>query len=168
MRIRNPGCRVGLYHRYPRASASKFWCCRVGLYHRYPPAASVSKLWWCRFVARYPAPEPGSDQDGNTARHHPATGSRGQGVPVPGNNIFPIVLLQKYLPYCNHQCSGSMTLWCGSGSGSADPCLWLMDQYSDPVPAIFVIDLQDANKNNFFLNFICLLIFESTFIIFQR
>jgi hypothetical protein len=23
------------------------------------------------------------------------------------------------------QCSGSMTFWCGSGSGSADPCLWL-------------------------------------------
>ncbi len=28
-----------------------------------------------------------------------------------------------------------MTFWCGSGSGSADPCLWLMDPY----PAIFVI-----------------------------
>jgi hypothetical protein len=38
------------------------------------------------------------------------------------------------------QCSGSMTFWCGSGSGSADPCLWLMD----PDPTIFVIDLQDA------------------------
>jgi hypothetical protein len=22
-----------------------------------------------------------------------------------------------------YQCSGSMTVWCGSGSGSADPCL---------------------------------------------
>ncbi len=40
------------------------------------------------------------------------------------------------------QCSGSMTFWCGSGSGSADPCLWLMD----PAPAIFVMDLQEANK----------------------
>jgi hypothetical protein len=30
--------------------------------------------------------------------------------------------------------------WCGSGS--ADPCLRLMD----PDPAIFVTDLQDANK----------------------
>ncbi len=29
-----------------------------------------------------------------------------------------------------HQCSGSMTFWCRSGSGSADPCPWLMD----PVP----------------------------------
>ncbi len=36
--------------------------------------------------------------------------------------------------------SGSMTFWCGFGS--ADTRLWLMD----PDPAIFVIDLQDANK----------------------
>jgi hypothetical protein len=40
------------------------------------------------------------------------------------------------------QCCGSMTFWCWSGSvsGFADPCLWLMD------PAIFFVDLQDANK----------------------
>jgi hypothetical protein len=45
-----------------------------------------------------------------------------------------------------YQCSGSMTFWCGSGS--ADPCLWLIDPDldSDPDPAIFVINLQDANK----------------------
>ncbi len=42
------------------------------------------------------------------------------------------------------QCSRSMTFLCGSGSGSANPCLWIMDP--DPDPAIFVIDLQDANK----------------------
>jgi hypothetical protein len=35
-----------------------------------------------------------------------------------------------------------MTFWGGSGSGSSDPCFWLMD----PDPAIFVIDLQDASK----------------------
>ncbi len=46
------------------------------------------------------------------------------------------------------QCSGSMTFWCGSGSG--DPCLWQMDPDSDPDPAIFVIDLQDASKKLFF------------------
>ncbi len=45
-----------------------------------------------------------------------------------------------------HQCSGSMTFWCGSGSGYSDPCPWLMD----PDPAIFVIDLQDANKKQTF------------------
>jgi hypothetical protein len=59
-----------------------------------------------------------------------------------------------------------MTFWCGSGSGSADPCLWLIyldpdsdpdadpdqdadadpDQDADPDPSILIIDLQDANK----------------------
>ncbi len=42
----------------------------------------------------------------------------------------------------DNQCCGSKTFWYGSGSRSADPCLWLMD----PDPAIFVIDLQEANK----------------------
>jgi hypothetical protein len=40
---------------------------------------------------------------------------------------------------------------CESGYGFADPCLRLMD----PDPAIFIIDLQDANKKpikNFFLH----------------
>ncbi len=48
------------------------------------------------------------------------------------------------------QCCGSMTFWCGSGSGcgSADPCLWLMDLDldPDPNPFIFIIELQDTNK----------------------
>ncbi len=39
----------------------------------------------------------------------------------------------------------AMTFW--YGSGSADPCLWLMD----PDPAIFVIDLQDADRKLIFL-----------------
>ncbi len=38
-------------------------------------------------------------------------------------------------------------IWCGSGSGSADPCLWLMD----PIPAIFIIDLHDTNQKLIFL-----------------
>jgi hypothetical protein len=46
------------------------------------------------------------------------------------------------------QCSGSMTFWRGSGSG--DPCLSLMDPDYDPDPAIFVTDLQDANKKLIF------------------
>jgi hypothetical protein len=29
------------------------------------------------------------------------------------------------IKYSVNQCSGSMTFWCGSGPGSADPCLWL-------------------------------------------
>ncbi len=40
----------------------------------------------------------------------------------------------------------SLSYW--YGSGSADPCLWLMNP--DPVPAIFVIDLQDGNKKLIF------------------
>jgi hypothetical protein len=48
--------------------------------------------------------------------------------------------------YCCTECSGSMTFWCGSGSG--DPCLCQMDP--DPGPAIFVIDLQDASKKLIF------------------
>jgi hypothetical protein len=32
--------------------------------------------------------------------------------------------------YTYKQCCGSMTFWCGSGS--ADPCLWLMDPDADP------------------------------------
>ncbi len=48
------------------------------------------------------------------------------------------------------QCCGSMTFWCGSESGSVDPCFWLMDPDpdpdADPDPSIFIIDLQDANK----------------------
>ncbi len=54
----------------------------------------------------------------------------------------------KWAKERKHQCCGSMTFWCGSGSdfGSADPCLLLMD----PDPAILIIDLQDANKKIIF------------------
>ncbi len=66
------------------------------------------------------------------------------------------------------QCCGSMTFW--GGSGSADPCLWLMDPDSDPDPAIFVIDLQDASKklifqHNFFAYYFLKV---HLYIIFQR
>ncbi len=57
-----------------------------------------------------------------------------------------------------------LTFWCGSGS--ADLCLWLVDPDSDPDPAFFVIDLQDANKKLIFNKFnkiFCLLLFEGTF-----
>ncbi len=58
-----------------------------------------------------------------------------------------------------NQCSGSMTCWCGSGSGSADPCYWLMDPDAGPDPAIFVNDLQDANKKLIFKTFFLLITF---------
>jgi hypothetical protein len=53
--------------------------------------------------------------------------------------------------YHKKQCCGSMTFL--GGSGSADPCLWLMDPDpdSDPDPSIFVIDLQDASKKQIFI-----------------
>ncbi len=51
-----------------------------------------------------------------------------------------------------------MIFWCGSGS--ADP---------DPDPAIFVMDLQEAKKKNYFLKqFSCLLLFEGTFTSFVK
>ncbi len=62
------------------------------------------------------------------------------------------------------QCCGSMTFWCGFGSG--DPCLWRMDPDpdADPDPSIFIIDLQDANQKIIFLTkFFCILLFEGTF-----
>ncbi len=57
-----------------------------------------------------------------------------------------------WIPMWILQCCGSMIFWGGSGSGSADPCLWLMDPDpdSDPDPAIFVSDLQDASKKLIF------------------
>jgi hypothetical protein len=45
-----------------------------------------------------------------------------------------------------------VTIW--YGSGSSDPFLWL----TDPDPALFVSNLQDANKKLF-----CLLLFKGTF-----
>jgi hypothetical protein len=56
-------------------------------------------------------------------------------------------------PLTTSQCSGSMTFWCGSGS--ADSCLLLIDPDADTDPAIFVIDLQEANKkSNFYKVFL--------------
>jgi hypothetical protein len=48
------------------------------------------------------------------------------------------------LELCFKRCYGSMTFWLGSGS--TDPCLWLMDPDLWSDHAIFVIYLQDANK----------------------
>ncbi len=40
----------------------------------------------------------------------------------------------------------------------------MTNSYSDPDPAIFIIDLQDADKKQiFFSKFFCLLLFEGTF-----
>jgi len=61
---------------------------------------------------------------------------------------------------CFYQCSESMTFWGGSGSGSSDPCFWLVD----PDPPIVVIDLQIIFNTIFFW----LLLFEGTFTSFLK
>ncbi len=65
----------------------------------------------------------------------------GSWIPDPGSNNNKKRGVNKI---CCLTCCGSMSFYCGSGSGSgsADPCMWLLD----PDPAIFVTDLQDANK----------------------
>ncbi len=74
-----------------------------------------------------------------------------------------ITRLKKQAQLRVKQCCGSMKFWYGSGSGSADPYLWPMDPIANPDPAIFVSDLQDVNKNDFFPKFLCLFPFEGTF-----
>ncbi len=68
-----------------------------------------------------------------------------------------LYLIDKVNVLLNYeQCCGSMAFCCGSGSESADPCIWLMD----PDPFIFIINLQDATN---FLKVFCLLLFKGTF-----
>ncbi len=43
-----------------------------------------------------------------------------------------------------------MTFWGGSGSGSVDPCLWLMDSGPDPDPGISSLTFKMPAKNKFF------------------
>ncbi len=59
--------------------------------------------------------------------------------------------------HSNYQCCGSMTFWCGSGS--VDPCLWLVD----PDLLFSSLTFKIANKNNFFFLIFFLLLFEGTF-----
>ncbi len=60
--------------------------------------------------------------------------------------FFYILELLIYIQFLNSTfvigCCGFMTFW--FGSGSSDPCLWLMD--SDPDPSVFIIVFSDANK----------------------
>jgi hypothetical protein len=57
-----------------------------------------------------------------------------------------------------------MTFWGGSGSG--DPCLWLMNPDQDPGSGSCYFrhwPLRCQQKTNFLHNFFCLLLFEATF-----
>jgi len=64
------------------------------------------------------------------------------------------------------QCCGSMTSWCGSGSGSADPCLLTNGSGSGCGSGSFYFQhwpsrcQQITNLNK---KFFCILLFESTF-----
>jgi hypothetical protein len=54
---------------------------------------------------------------------------------------------------CLNQCSGSVTIWYGSGSADLYPGLTDPDSDPDLDPALFVSNLQDANTF-FFLSFL--------------
>jgi hypothetical protein len=73
----------------------------------------------------------------------------GPKIEIPGPNPLPLAqVMDLHASYTLqgriNQCCGSMTFW--GGSGSADPCLVLMDP--DPDPALFVIDLPKMPTKN--------------------
>ncbi len=76
-------------------------------------------------------------------------------------------------PEKNTMCSAQpMTFWGGSGSGSADPCLWLMDPDPDPGSRSCYFrhwPSRCQQKTNFLTQFFLLITFWSyIYIIFQR
>jgi hypothetical protein len=56
-----------------------------------------------------------------------------------------------------------MTFWCGSGSGAAEPCLWLLDPDADPDPAFSSLTFKRQKKINLKKKFFCFFLFEGTF-----
>jgi hypothetical protein len=134
---------ISINNHRPRGRRCVTWELKAGSPAGSPPASGFSVVNWGRrtssvsSVTSWPL---GPACPAHTLTHTPA-GEREQAL---------------------NQCSGSMIFWSGSGSGSANPRLWLMDPDSDP--AFFVIDLQDANKKEFFFkHFFCLLLFEVIF-----
>ncbi len=91
---------------------------------------------------RKPALQPAAVREQRWERDHPRPEIPWEALPGPWGTTLQV---NKYV----NQVCGAMTFWFGSGSGSGDPCLWLMD----PDPAIFVIELQDANKKKFLIFF---------------
>ncbi len=82
-------------------------------------------------------------------------------VSASGSSSWHAILGRSIL----HQCCGSMTFWCGSGS--ADPCLWLMD----PDPVLFSsLTFKMPTKKYLFKKkkLFCLLLFEATFALFFK
>jgi hypothetical protein len=64
-------------------------------------------------------------------------------TPTTGST-YPVRTELVWKFFMNWQCSEYVTVW--YGSGFSDPNLWLTDPDADPDPALFVSDLQDANK----------------------
>ncbi len=62
-----------------------------------------------------------------------------------------------------NQCSGSMTFWGGSGSGSSDPCFWLMDPDPGSGSCYFRHWPTRCQQIIFNKKLFCLLLFEGTF-----
>ncbi len=124
-----------------------FWLSRKGTSLRWT-ALWKRRLacWWAIWISTLLTTKSSSGFSRRTA-----SASGPLSAPPGGCRLFMIVaerhrLLISWVLICEIQCCGSMTFW--DGSGSADPCLWLMDP--DPDPAIFVIDLQDASKKLIF------------------
>jgi hypothetical protein len=65
------------------------------------------------------------------------------------------ISMSTFFIYISQQCSGSVTFWYVSESGSAELYLYLTDPSPDPAqdPDPFVSNLQDANKNYFFASY---------------
>ncbi len=80
------------------------------------------------------------------------------------HDIFVRIRIRGSMP--PDQCWWSMTFWVGSGSGSADPCLWQLDPDSDLDPGSGFCYCQQ--KTNFLHNFFCLTYWRYIYIIFQR
>ncbi len=72
-----------------------------------------------------PGEDPVRDPEGGLLRRHVAPH-----LSFVQNHFFKNC--ESHARFCLNQCYRSMTFWGGSGSGSADPCLWLMDP--DPNP----------------------------------
>ncbi len=68
--------------------------------------------------------------------------------PVQLRQLFSPTGQPPSYPHSIMQCCGSMSFWGGSGYGSADQCLWLIDPDPDTDPAIFVIDLPKMPTKN--------------------
>ncbi len=111
--------------------------------------------WWMNEMPRHrsPSPSPARHRSRRNASRSPMSNRwEADGARTGKCEKFVLPLSELTYTLVLNWCRMLMAIWLEisvpdpliflCGSGSADPCLWLMD----PDPAIFVIDLQDANK----------------------